>query len=95
MKTLKSIIDKKMENKEFREAFDEYEKEFQIAQKIIQLRKKSGMTQSELAKKANTSQSAIARLESGEHHNITLAFLHKVCNAMNVIPEIRFKKAGL
>jgi DNA-binding Xre family transcriptional regulator len=38
---------------------------------------------------------AIARLESGEHHNITLAFLHKVCNAMNVIPEIRFKKVGL
>ncbi len=92
MKTLKSIIDKKIENVEFREAFNEYEKEFQIARQIIKYRKKMGMTQTELAKKANTSQSAIARLESGVHQNITLSFLNKVCNAMNIIPEIKFKK---
>ena len=64
MKNLKEIIDKKMKNDEFHEAFNGYEKEFQIAQQIIKFRKKVGMTQSELAKKAKTSQSAIARLES-------------------------------
>jgi hypothetical protein len=30
MKKLKAIIEKKMEDEEFREAFDEYEKEFHI-----------------------------------------------------------------
>ncbi len=52
MKTLKSIIDKKMENSEFREAFNEYEKEFQIAQQLIRIRKNLGLTQTELAKRA-------------------------------------------
>ena len=50
------------------------------------------MTQTELAKKAHTPQSAIARLEAGEHKNITLSFLNKLCQALATIPEIRFKE---
>lgn len=92
MKPLKSIINKKIKNPEFRVAFEEYEKEFLIAQKIVALRKKANLTQAELATLAKTSQSAIARLESGEHRNMTLEFLTKIGKALGVEPEINFKK---
>lgn len=92
MKKLKAILDEKMKDPEFCEAFNECEREFQIAQEIVKLRKKSGLTQTELAKRAHTSQSAIARLEAGEHKNITLSFLNRVCMALGTIPEIKLKK---
>jgi predicted transcriptional regulator len=51
------------------------------------------MTQKELAKRAGTSQPAIARLESGKYTNITMSFLRKIGKALNAEPEIHFKRA--
>lgn len=90
MARLNDILIKKMQNPEFREAFEEFEQGFKIAQRLTALRKKKGLTQQELADKAHTSQSAIARLESGHHKNLTLAFLQKVCHALGLTPEIHF-----
>ena len=92
MAKLNDILDKKMQDPEFREAFEEFEQSFKIAQHLAILRKQQGLTQKELAEKAHTSQSAIARLESGQHKNLTLAFLHKVSYALGLAPEIRFHK---
>jgi len=64
--------------------------EIEKAQRLTTLRKKKGLTQKELAEKAHTSQSAIARLESGHHQNLTLSFLQKVSYALDLAPEIRF-----
>ena len=90
MARLNDILVKKMQNSEFRESFEEFEQGFKIAQRLTSLRKKKGLTQQELADKAHTSQSAIARLESGHHKNLTLAFLQKVSHALGLTPEIRF-----
>jgi transcriptional regulator with XRE-family HTH domain len=92
MTRLSDILSKKMQDSEFREAYEGFEQDFKIAQRLTSLRKKKGLTQKELAEKAHTSQSAIARLESGQHKNLTLAFLQKVCNALNLIPEIHFRE---
>jgi transcriptional regulator with XRE-family HTH domain len=53
---------------------------------------RKNMTQKELAKIAGTSQPAIARLESGKYNNVSLSFLRKIGKALNVEPEIHFKK---
>ena len=90
MARLNDILVKKMQNSEFRESFEEFEQGFKIAQRLPSLRKKKGLTQQERADKAHTSQSAIARLESGHHKNLTLAFLQKVSHALGLTPEIRF-----
>ena len=90
MTRLNDILVKKMQDSEFKEAFEEFEQGFKIAQRLASLRKKKGLTQKELAEKAHTSQSAIARLESGQHRNLTLAFLQKVSHALDLAPEIRF-----
>ena len=46
-------------------AYDALEEEFALASQIIGARARANLTQAELAERMNTSQSAIARLESG------------------------------
>ncbi|MFA5519483.1 MAG: helix-turn-helix transcriptional regulator [Spirochaetota bacterium] len=45
-----------------------------------------------MAEKVGTSQPAIARLESGNYKNISLAFLKRVAFALGTTPEIKLKK---
>ena len=50
---------------EFMAAYDALEEEFALANALIGARANANLSQAELAEKMNTSQSAIARLESG------------------------------
>lgn len=86
------LLKKQMENEEFRKEYDLLEDEFELAKEIIKLRTKASLTQKQLAELAGTSQPAIARLESGSYKNVSLAFLRRVGKALNVIPEIHFRK---
>jgi ribosome-binding protein aMBF1 (putative translation factor) len=49
----------------YKESFEAVGPEFELAQKLIHARVKSGLSQGELAEKMGTSQSSIARMESG------------------------------
>ncbi len=53
-----------------------------IANFITELRKKRGLTQSELAHQLGTSQSAVNRMESGKQ-NLSMEMLHKLSKALN------------
>jgi len=53
-----------LKNPKFKRALKESEVEFQIAKSVIEARIKKGLTQKELAKKLDTRQSAISRLEN-------------------------------
>ena len=86
------LLKKKMEDPDFRKAWEEQEEEFEVAKEVIKLRLKAGLTQKELAKKAHTSQPAIARLESGSYRNVSMNFLRKVGNALGVEPHISFRR---
>jgi DNA-binding Xre family transcriptional regulator len=89
----KDLLESKLKNKYFREEYENLEKEFALAEEVIKLRLEKNMTQKDLAKIAGTSQPAIARLESGKYNNISLSFLRKIGKALNVEPEIHFKRA--
>lgn len=65
-----------------REAYEKPDLAFEIAKMMIDARIFKGITQSELAKKAKTSQSSIARVESGTYLP-SLTFLQKIAQAMN------------
>lgn len=54
-----------LKDPELRREYDALEEEFALASQIIGARARAGLTQEELAARMNTSQSAIARLESG------------------------------
>jgi transcriptional regulator with XRE-family HTH domain len=49
----------------FKEGHDALEEEFSLASQFIQARVRAGLTQAEVADRMGTSQSTVARLESG------------------------------
>ena len=59
----KVLFDEWDKDPEFRAAYDALEEEFALANALIQAR--ADLSQAELARRMGTSQSAIARLESG------------------------------
>lgn len=54
-----------MKDPDYRREYDALEEEFAIAHAMIEARARAGLTQEQLAERMDTSQSAIARLESG------------------------------
>jgi len=72
-----------LKNPDFVKALGEVEVEFQIAEAIIKARIDKGMTQRELAKKLNTKQSVISRVESVKTIP-TISFLKRLAVALNV-----------
>ena len=54
-----------MKEKEYREAHAALEPEFALARAVIRARALAGITQEQLAQRMETTQSVIARLESG------------------------------
>ena len=65
----------------FKKEWEENRLEHEIARQIIQLRKQTGLTQAELARKVHTRQSEISRIENGAQ-NISIEKLRKIVEAM-------------
>ncbi len=65
MKTFKELKAELLQNPEVRAEYQRLRPEFELAKTIIAARAAQGLTQAELATRMETSQSYIARLESG------------------------------
>lgn len=68
--------------------YDALEPEFALIRAMLRARRHRGITQAEIARRAGTTQSAIARFESGAS-NPTLSFLTKVAAAVGAKIEVR------
>lgn len=82
MKSYASLKSDLLKDKEIKKIYDELGPEFLIVEKLIDRRMKQGLTQSDLAHKLGTKQSAISRFESGTT-NPTVHFLYKVAEALD------------
>ena len=80
-----------LKNPEFKRYYDEHGKQLEIAYQILQLRKKSKMSQTELAKKIGTKQSNVARMETGQQ-NFTTETLRRIASALGRELKIEFVK---
>ena len=93
IKNIKNDFDqylkKQLKDPEFKQLFDEYDKQLEIAYQILQLRKKKKVSQSQLAKKIGTTQSNVARMEAGKQ-NFSTDMLVKVASALGKTLEIKF-----
>lgn len=65
-KRLSEFREKLLAKPGVRAAYEELAPEYELARTIIRARARSGLTQAQLAERMGTSQSYIARLESGQ-----------------------------
>ena len=92
-KSYQAILKEELKNPTFKKAYDALDDEFSLAKEVIQLRIKADMTQTELARRAHTSQPAISRLESGSYANVSLSFLRKIGAVLGAVPVVHFKRS--
>ena len=90
-------IDREESQKELYKKKPEFEEEikkedplFELRKKILHLRINKGFSQEELARKANTKQSVISRLESGDSEP-KIETIHKIAKALDKELQIDLK----
>ncbi len=76
---------------EFKKAYDALTPKYALISAMLDARNKKGMTQAEIERRAGTTQSAIARFESGRT-NPTLDFASRLSHAVGAKLEIRLSK---
>ena len=90
MSKITTLHQRWLKSRGYKEAFEESRAEFELARQLIETRIKSGLSQEQLANKMGTSQSTIARLESGASMP-SMRTLTKFAEATNSQLQILFK----
>ncbi|OGM20995.1 hypothetical protein A2955_01495 [Candidatus Woesebacteria bacterium RIFCSPLOWO2_01_FULL_37_19] len=90
MKSWKILKKELLEDGKVAREYNRLEPRYQIISELIELRKKKGLTQKDLAYKIGTKQAAIARIESGRV-NPTVSSLEKIASALDTKLIIQFK----
>lgn len=91
MTKMSDLHNKWLQNADYRAAYDALEDEFALASAVIEARSRAGLTQEELADRMQTTQSVIARLESG-HVMPTTRTLEKIAKATGSRLKISFEQ---
>jgi ribosome-binding protein aMBF1 (putative translation factor) len=74
-------LEEQLKDEEFKKAYEELEPLYALIKEEIRIRTEKGITQEELAKRMNTTQSAIARFEAG-NVNPSLKFIQRLSKAL-------------
>lgn len=88
--TLEDHIKESLKDPSFRKAWEESETEYQVSRALIAARIKRKISQKELARKANTTQAVISRLENMTA-NPSVGLLQKIAQALNLKVKIQFE----
>ena len=92
MSTLDELHERWGRNQDYRESYERLGPEFELVRALIDARRQAGISQAELAEKMNTTQSVVARLESGRALPSTRT-LEKVARATGTRLRIQFDPA--
>jgi transcriptional regulator with XRE-family HTH domain len=81
-----------MKNPKYKTEYEGLGKEFQLARTLIEARTRAGLSQTQLARRMKTSQSYVARIESGQVRPSTSA-LERLAKATGSRLKITFEPA--
>ena len=90
MSKVSDLHEKWSEDPDYRKAYDDLGPEFELTRSLIQARIAAGLTQAQLAERMETTQSVIARLESGRAHPSTRT-LEKIAASTGTRLRISFE----
>ena len=93
MTKVKDLHQKWMKRVEYRKAYEALGPEFELARAVIDARVTAGLTQEQLAKRMETTQSVIARLEGGRTRPSTQT-LERLAAATGTRLKISFEHAA-
>ena len=87
-------LEEQLKSRQFAEKFDKASEAWDVAIQLAALRKGSGLSQKELAKKVGTSQQQISRLESPSYEGHSLSMLRRIAGVLgaNLRVQIQRKK---
>jgi ribosome-binding protein aMBF1 (putative translation factor) len=89
---LKHVLKRELKDPEFSFYFEREKSISEIARLVRDARLKAGLTQAQLAKKAQSSQVVIARLESGTDQRVpSLDLLERIASALKAKLLVRFE----
>lgn len=84
-KNAKSLLEKKMENAEYRKRHEEQYEDFKLEVQLLNAMEKKHMTYAELAKRLHTHKSNISRdLVGGGIKNATIARIKKMSSVLGI-----------
>lgn len=90
MLTHKELKARALERADVKTEYDRLDEEFRFLDEFLKARAAAGVTQAEVAERIGTTQSAVARLESGRgKHSPTIATLEKYAHALGCRLELR------
>lgn len=87
--SLDDLISDQLKDPEFRKLWEEGEADYQLGRQIIQARIDKKISQRELAKRANTTQAVISRIES-QSVSTTLQMATRIARALGKTLQISF-----
>jgi ribosome-binding protein aMBF1 (putative translation factor) len=90
MTRIRELHRKWMNDPEYRREYDALDEEYGLAAEVAKARLRSGLSQTELAQRMKTTQSAIARIESGRGKPSTRT-LHRFAEATGHRLKISFE----
>jgi len=85
---IKDVIEEKKKDSEFLEAYDREGRKLSTAVALYHAREEAGLTQSELAQRAHTTQATIARIERGD--NVSFDKLDDIARALGKKLVVKF-----
>lgn len=88
--TLRDHLEESLKNPAFRKEWEASEVEYQLSRQIISERLHHKMSQKDLAKKANTTQAVISRIERMTE-NVSVELLKRIAEAFNTRLQMRFE----
>ena len=92
LKTFEETLADQMKNPEFQEGFLQAKEELEEFARIREVRRASGLSQEVIAQRMGTSQSAVARIESGLSRGRwpSMSSLERYARALGKKLEVRF-----
>lgn len=86
----REVLNRKLKNKKFRQAFEEEDVFARLAIQIARLRETEGLSQTDLAKRLHTSQQTVSRLEDPHNESVSLGTLAKLARAFHKRLDVEF-----
>ena len=83
-------LKERLNDPEFRKVWEESEPEYLLARELIRKRLTKKMSQRDLAKRSNTTQAVISRIETMEA-NPSLSLLKRVAKVLGTTIQVNFK----